>query len=103
MRHELSFERSASLNEKRPIDCLVGYVQLCIVRKFRLKPPRDLLRRPVRLQLARHQSAKLWLLSESAFLRPPTTIPCRIVCESRAVACRVTVSTNLPANRRRRA
>src|SRR6185436_19850939 len=81
-------------------DGLVGHVQALIVREGLLQPTRDLLRRPVELQLLRDPALQRLLLGQLAVLRTPGESPCLSVSLARPVRVSAPVSLDLARDRR---
>ena len=75
VRDQLVLERTAGLHVQRAVDGFVRDVHTRIVRIVALEPSRDLLRRPLELELRRDQRPQFRLLRKATRLRALCTSP----------------------------
>src|SRR6266511_4243044 len=103
MLRELLLQSSARLNVERAIDRLVGDVHAGILRILSLKKSRDLLWRPIELELRRDNGAELRLTAQTAGLRALGTTPRSPLSEDCSVVCASAITRHFTDPRGRRA
>jgi hypothetical protein len=101
MRHQLAFQGAPCLHEQAQIDLLVRHPHSLIVREAVLQPARDLLWRPLLLELPGDQNSQQPIAGQLADLRPPPARPGPLVSRSGPVATPAAMTGDLPAHRRR--
>src|SRR5690348_11365866 len=100
MGEQFLLQRAARLDIERAIDRLVGDVHIHIRRILAAEPARDLLRRPLKLQLRRDKATQLRLKGEATPLRTLRPPPCPRLGIDGSVAGAATVPSHLATDRR---
>src|SRR5450755_167522 len=97
---QLAPQHPTRLDEQRQIDRLVRDPHRRIILVGPAQPPRNLLRRPPTLKLLLHDPAQPRVERELRQLRATRTLPRRPLSTLRAVAPAITVTVDLPRDRR---
>src|SRR5258708_27649295 len=77
--HQLLFQRSTGLNEQTSAYGLVGNAHALVVEILSLKPPGDLLGRPIQNQFTRNEVTQLAVRGKQTAFRPQRCVPCLLL------------------------